>query len=92
MAAGKPIIVFDHGWYAELPDEACVKVPPLDEQALYSAMRQLAQDPAARSSLGELARQTTRQDHDPGIVADAYVDFLEDCLDHIHQNKLDYQK
>ncbi len=92
MSAGKPIIVFDHGWYAELPDEACVKVPPMDEQALYTAMRQLVEDPVARSSIGELARQTTRQNHDPGIVADAYIDFLKDCLGDIHRRKLDYSK
>ena len=31
MAAGRPLVVFDHGWYGELPDEAAVKVPPLDD-------------------------------------------------------------
>ncbi len=85
MAAGKPIIVFDHGWYAELSDDVCIKVPPLDEEVLFSAMRKLARDPAARIRMGDLARQTAGQIHDPEIVADAYIDFLGDCLVDIHR-------
>ena len=34
MAAGRPVIVFDHGTYSELPDEACLKIPPKNEEAL----------------------------------------------------------
>ena len=88
MGAGKPIIVFDHGWDAELPDDACIKVPPLDEQTLYAAMLRLAQDPIYRERLGERANHTARQIHDPGIVADAYIDFLESCVEYIRQRKL----
>ena len=80
MAAGKPLIVFDHGWYAELPDEICIKVPPMDSEALGSAMRELVENAEMRRQMGEKANQTTRQIHDPEIVAVAYIDFLENCL------------
>ena len=28
MAAGRPLIVFDHGWYHEIPEEAALKIAP----------------------------------------------------------------
>ena len=83
MAAGKPTIVFDHGWYSELPDDACIKVPPLDRDALLSAMTKMARDPAARRQMGQYARSVARQVHDPGSAAAGYIEFLNDCLDDI---------
>ena len=76
MAAGRPLVVFDHGWYGELPDEAAVKVPPLDEEALLVALLELARDPARRAALGVAAAGTVAAQCAPAAVADAYVAFM----------------
>jgi glycosyltransferase involved in cell wall biosynthesis len=80
MSAGKPIIVFDHGWYAELPDDVCIKVPPMDAEAMQSAMQELAQKSDLRARMGQNALRSARHDHDPGLVAEEYLAFLRACL------------
>ena len=40
--AAKPLIVNDHGWYAEIPDTAALKVPPDDPAALLAAIREFS--------------------------------------------------
>jgi glycosyltransferase involved in cell wall biosynthesis len=69
MAAAKPVIVFDLGWYSELPDSAVIKVPPLDSQGLIAAMRRLAQEPALRQEMGQTAAAHIAQHHQPAAVA-----------------------
>ena len=76
MAAGRPLVVFDHGWYGELPGGAGVKVPPLDEGALLAALLELAGDPAQRTALGAAAAQYVAERCAPAVVADAYVAFV----------------
>jgi glycosyltransferase involved in cell wall biosynthesis len=80
MAAGKPIIVFDHGWYGELSEEVCRKVPPMDSEALLAAMRDLARDSVLRRQMGKNAQVAARQDHNPRKVAEAYIDFIKSVL------------
>jgi glycosyltransferase involved in cell wall biosynthesis len=75
LAAGRPLIVFDHGWYSELPDDVCLKVPVMDEQALLTAMRRLAEDHELRQQMGQRAAAYARQ-HQPERVAAAYIEFL----------------
>ena len=70
LAHSKPIIVFDHGTYRELPDTIAVKVPPLDELALLEAMQYTA------SNLARLVSNThpfVRAKHDPRNSADQYM-------------------
>jgi glycosyltransferase involved in cell wall biosynthesis len=81
MAAGRPLIVFDHGWYAEIPTEAASKIPPLDEEALLTAMRHLAQSAPLRSKMGEAGQHYTRQECHPQTVAEAYVRALSSTLE-----------
>jgi glycosyltransferase involved in cell wall biosynthesis len=76
MAAGRALVVFDHGWYGELPDDAAVKVPPLDEEALLLALLELAGDPARRAALGAAAARYVAERCDPAAVAEAYVSFM----------------
>ncbi len=80
LAAGRPVIVFDHGWYAELPDDACVKVPPEDGEALLAAMRRLAVDPEKRRAIGERARRLVSTEHTPARAAERYAEFIERVL------------
>jgi glycosyltransferase involved in cell wall biosynthesis len=80
LAAGKPLIVFDHGWYSELPDAAAVKIPPGDADALRTAMERLAGSAVLRRAMGQAARDYARQNCSPAQTAGAYVDFLHRVL------------
>ena len=81
MAARRALVVFDHGWYAEIPDVAAVKVPPMDEAALLAALLELARSSGQRAALGAAAARYVAAECAPEIIADAYVDFLARVLE-----------
>jgi glycosyltransferase involved in cell wall biosynthesis len=80
LTLGKPLVVSDVGWFAELPDEVALKVVPDEHEAeeIAAAMERLA-EPAVRSEAGEAARALARREHDLGHVADLYVAALEEA-------------
>jgi glycosyltransferase involved in cell wall biosynthesis len=80
LTAGVPVIVPDNGWYHELPESCCVKVPPLDLASLTTAMRDLALDVAQRGRLGEQAVIYAQQTLSPEHVAAQYIDFVNECI------------
>jgi len=80
LTAGVPVIVSENGWYAELPDTCCVKVPPQDLAALTTAMRDLATDVEKRRRLGERAMIYAQQTLGPERVAAQYIDFVNECM------------
>lgn len=83
LAVGRPLIVFDHGWYREIPAAACLQVPPLDEEALLAAMGQLAKSAAQRQEMGRAARHYVITECHPASVAQAYVSFIRYVQDQI---------
>src|SRR4029077_17671032 len=56
LSLGKPLVVSDLGWFAELPDEVALKVPVGDGEVegLVAAMRRLA-EPGVAARMGEAA-------------------------------------
>ena len=80
LTAGVPVIVSDNGWYGELPDACCVKVPPQDLAALTTAMRDLATDAEKRRRLGKQALIYAQQTLSPEHVAAQYIDFVNECV------------
>lgn len=84
MAAARPLIVYDHGWYSELPDEAALKVPPGDTAALAEAMETLAQSAELRQSMGQAGYKYVREQCDPVLAARAYAEFLRATLEIVH--------
>ena len=80
MATGKPVVVFNHGWYAEIPAEACVQLPPMDTAALQRAMEHLTRLAARRQAIGEHALQYIETVCNPQQAARAYVDFAHTVL------------
>jgi glycosyltransferase involved in cell wall biosynthesis len=80
LVAGRPLIIYDHGWYAELPDEICQKVAPLDDEALLAAMLKLATDVEVRGAMGQRGREYATQVHAPERAAQTYVDFIKRIL------------
>jgi len=80
LAAGRPVIVSDDGWYAELPGDVCVKIPPDDVDALLAAMRKLAAEEPSRREMGERAYEYAHRFHEPDRAAQAYVNFVDELL------------
>lgn len=80
MAAGRPVIVSNLGWYAELPDEVCVKVVPNDVDAVFGAMQRLASEPDLRHAIGRRAAEYARREHSLSHAAQMYLDFAEGIL------------
>ena len=79
LSLGKPLVVSDVGWFAELPDDIAIRVP-VDEHevdALVAALDRLAGDPEARKAMGVAARELAERDHALPHVADLYASALE---------------
>lgn len=76
LALGKPVILFDHGWYAELPDSAVVKIPVGDGSALAQAITTLQDNPALREAIGTAAQSYIRTHCQPEQVARVYRDVV----------------
>jgi glycosyltransferase involved in cell wall biosynthesis len=81
LSLGKPLVVSDVGWFAELPDEVALKVSPdADEvDVLAVALNVLASDDRARAAMGDAAGRFAACEHDLGRVADLYAAALEEA-------------
>jgi glycosyltransferase involved in cell wall biosynthesis len=76
LSLGKPLVVSDVGWFAELPDDVVLKVP-VDEHEVAVIEAALAVAVEHGPALREAARHYVARHHDLGHVADAYVHALE---------------
>jgi glycosyltransferase involved in cell wall biosynthesis len=77
LSLGKPMLVSDLGWFAELPDGVALKVPvDAYEAPTIAAALELAT--AHAGELGAAAREYVRRDHDLARVAHDYVSALEE--------------
>jgi glycosyltransferase involved in cell wall biosynthesis len=75
LALGKPVVVSDVGWFAELPDDAVLKVP-VDEFEVATLEAALAFAVEHRETLGASARTYVEREHALPLVADAYVEAI----------------
>jgi glycosyltransferase involved in cell wall biosynthesis len=81
LSLGKPLVVSDLGWFAELPDEVALKVP-VDErevETLTAELQLLADDEARRTAMGRAARAHAEREHAVPHVADLYAAALEEA-------------
>jgi len=71
LTLGKPLVVSDVGWFAELPDGVALRVGVGEEEVadLAAALRLLAERPDARTAMGEAARALATGEHDVTRVA-----------------------
>jgi glycosyltransferase involved in cell wall biosynthesis len=76
LSLGKALVVSDVGWFAELPDDAVLKVP-VDEHEVPTIRAALGVAADHAAALGTAARAYVEREHDLGRVADAYVAALE---------------
>jgi len=79
LSLGKPVVVSEVGWFAELPDEVALKIPidAHETESLYAALELLARDDGARTAMSSAARELVRREHDLGRTAELYVAALE---------------
>jgi glycosyltransferase involved in cell wall biosynthesis len=79
LSIGKPLVVSDLGWFAELPDEVALKVPvggDAEIAGIVAALEQLA-DPATVAGMGAAARAYVEGEHALPKVAEQYAEALE---------------
>lgn len=83
MAAEKPVIVSNVGWFSELPDNCCLKVDvdSYEGDILLEYMRLLASDEAFRNLIGKNAKEYVMNEHDPQKIAQKYYMFVKNILD-----------
>jgi glycosyltransferase involved in cell wall biosynthesis len=72
LTLGKPLVVSDVGWFAELPDGVALRVAVGDREIddLTAALRLLAERPDAREAMGAAARELATTEHDLARVAE----------------------
>jgi glycosyltransferase involved in cell wall biosynthesis len=80
LTAGKPLLVSDVGWFAELPDDVALKVAPNDTEIdrLVAGMETLS-DPSVRDRMAASARELVSAEHDVEHVADLYAAALREA-------------
>ena len=76
LTLGKPLLVSDVGWFAELPDDAVLKVP-VDEYELSTIEAALGFAVEHGAALGAAARAYVEREHSLSAVGDAYIRALE---------------
>ncbi|HVM15952.1 MAG TPA: glycosyltransferase family 4 protein [Gaiellaceae bacterium] len=81
LSLGRPLVVSDVGWFAELPDEAALKVRPGEREVeeLAAALDRLAASPEERARMGEAARAHAEREHALPRVAELYAAALEEA-------------
>jgi glycosyltransferase involved in cell wall biosynthesis len=78
LSLGKPLVVSDLGWFAELPGDVALRVHvgEGEEESLLRALERLA-EPGLAERMGEAARAYVRREHGLEHVAELYVAALE---------------
>ena len=77
LSLGKPMLVSELGWFAELPDGVALKIP-VDEFEVPTIAAALELATIRRRARGRGA-EYARSEHDLGHVASAYVSALEEA-------------
>ena len=72
LALGKPLVVSEVGWFAELPRDVALAVPVGEREVsdLGAALRLLAERPDVREAMGSAASALARSEHDLERVAE----------------------
>jgi len=78
MLFGKPVIVTNTGFFAELPDDCVVKVRADRDADLTSALKELVDDESARKRIGALAQVFAENEFHADKYASKFMDFLWD--------------
>ncbi len=77
LAHGRPTLVFDAGFFSEVPDDAVARVPAGDYEACRAMLRRLAREPELAASIGSNARRTAER-YSVARYVDGLLAFFED--------------
>jgi glycosyltransferase involved in cell wall biosynthesis len=81
LSLGKPLVVSDVGWFAELPDDVALKARPggdAEVEEIAAALERVA-EPGVAARMGEAARAYVAREHDLDGVAAQYAAALEEA-------------
>jgi glycosyltransferase involved in cell wall biosynthesis len=81
LSLGRPLVVSDLGWFAELPDDAVLKVPvdAREVSRLAAALTLLLERADLREAVGRLGREYVEREHGVERVAELYAAALEEA-------------
>jgi glycosyltransferase involved in cell wall biosynthesis len=81
LSLGKPLVVSDVAWFAELPADAALKIAPDEHEvdSLYAALELLAGEEGVRAAMGDAARALAEREHGLDRVAELYAAALEEA-------------
>ena len=79
LTLGKPLVVSELGWFAELPDDVALKVSVGEREVdeLAAALGLLAERPDARQAMAVAAQRLARSEHDLGRIAERHAAAFE---------------
>ncbi|AVT82951.1 glycosyltransferase family 4 protein [Rhodopseudomonas palustris] len=81
MMAGRPVIVADSGFYADLPDDLVFKVPAdVPVEALSETLERLILDEPLRLDIGAKVRDWSRSRFTPENYVDTLVALIDDVI------------
>ena len=81
LATARPVVVYDHGHYSELPDDSVIKVDPAaGPERLREAVEALVTDPERAARVGRRGRSHLDTAHAVGQYADALAFAAQDAL------------
>jgi glycosyltransferase involved in cell wall biosynthesis len=79
LSLGRPTVVTEAGWFAELPGSVAAKIPlggDLEVEQLAAVLELLCADESLRERMGAAAREYASSEHDLDAAADAYAAVL----------------
>jgi glycosyltransferase involved in cell wall biosynthesis len=81
LSLGRPLVVSDVGWFAELPADVASKIPVdgSETAVLEAALEVLVTRAEVREAMGRAARELALRAHDLERVADLYAAVLEEA-------------
>jgi len=81
LSLGRPLVVSDLGWFAELPDDVALKVPVGEDElpALATALELLASSEVTQRAMSDAAHEYMSGEHDLDRVAEEYASALEEA-------------
>ena len=84
LSLDRPVIVFDEGWYSELPDTVCWKVTPMDYDHFLHVMDEVAGNLDQVVQKGKNAQKYIKETCDPEKIADLYLQAIDNYLARIY--------
>jgi glycosyltransferase involved in cell wall biosynthesis len=80
LRAGKPCILTNDGWFAELPDDIAVKLEPdapeISEEVLYRVIELFLSNRESFEAMGRNAAAYTARHHDAAVVAADVAEYI----------------